>query len=111
MPRKVITANWNRVNRNNINENFHHLFNNTGQYDASEAADYANAQGNYANAQGTYAKNQGDHAKAQGDYANQAAENAIASLNTIHNEDENKTYNWGLKVSAGHVVFFYEEAN
>lgn len=65
-------------------------------------ADKVKGQGNHAEEQGNYAKNQGD-------YAQNAADNAVMSTNTFHDDDSNKTYNWGLKHSGEHMIFMYEE--
>jgi len=111
MPRKVIGTAWDRQARNDINDNFEEIYDNTGQYDAFKAADEANKQANYAKGQGDYAKSQGSYAGNQGDYAKNAADNAVIYTNTFHDEDSNKTYNWGLKHRGEHMIFMYEEVN
>ncbi len=104
---KKLRDDWNQ-NLKDIEADIREL--NGAQLDALDAANYATNQGDYAKNQGNYAKDQGNYAKTQGDYAHQAAENAVVSTNTIHDEDTNTTYNWGLKQEGGHVIFMFEEA-
>lgn len=110
MARKIIGTQLDRENRNAINHNFKELYEDTGASKAFEAADRASEEADYAKTQGDYAKSEGDYAKAQGDYAKNTADSTVASLNTIHDDDTNTTYNWGLKQRDGHVIFMYEEA-
>lgn len=114
MARKIIGNQWDRENRNAINDNFKELYGSTGQ--ALDAADEARKQAekarnraNEAKAQGDYAKAQGDYAKAQGDYAKTVSDNVLQAPHLFHDEDTNKVYQYGFKVKNGFFVLTYEE--
>lgn len=136
MARKNIDTLWDRKNRNNINENFKELYNKSNEADnlakdterrvwknerdikelyegtgqALDAAKQAREQARNAENKANEAESQANYAKNQGDYAKSIADNIAVSSNNLHNVDDGKTYNWGLRHENGHLIFMYEEA-
>lgn len=107
MARKIIGNQWDRENRNAINDNFKELYGSTGQ--ALDAADEARKQAENARNRANEAKAQGDYAKAQGDYAKTVSDNVLQAPHLFHDEDTNKVYQYGFKVKNGFFVLTYEE--
>lgn len=105
---KIVPTNWDRANRNIINDNFKANQEAGGQ--ASKAAKEAGKQASNASSKASEAKKQADYAKSQGDYAAEVSDSALLNKNTIHDEDTSTTYNWSLKHRDGHMIFAYEEA-
>lgn len=107
MAQKKVTTNWDRYNRNVLNHNFDELYDSTGK--AIDAADKANKEADNAKSKASDAKDQADYAKSQGDYAKDAADDVVKAKTTFRDDDNDKTYEWGLKYKDGHLIFMFEE--